>query len=133
MVGATFTPASASPATTLRLAAMTNQTAEFEDYITATQKMRAYRGKIEAGSPLAPAVPPPPDPEPAPDEPEQPRFRARPRFIAPPPAAAMTPAERVSSALNNHRVVWSGINVAAAAPGVLWLAASLALPFAPPP
>jgi serine/threonine-protein kinase len=38
---------------TLRLASMTNQTDEFEEYITATQKMRAYRGKIEAHSPLA--------------------------------------------------------------------------------
>src|SRR5690349_16587670 len=38
---------------TLRLAAMTDQTEDFRDYITATQKMRAYRGKIEATSPLA--------------------------------------------------------------------------------
>ncbi len=38
---------------TLRLASMTNQTDEFEEYITATQKMRAYRGRIEPGSPLA--------------------------------------------------------------------------------
>jgi len=39
---------------TLRLAAMTDQTDDFRDYITATQKMRAYRGKIEPESPLAP-------------------------------------------------------------------------------
>jgi serine/threonine-protein kinase len=39
---------------TLRLAAMTDQTEDFRDYITATQKMRAYKGKIEAGTPLAP-------------------------------------------------------------------------------
>ena len=45
---------------TLRLASMTNQTDEFKDYISATQKMRAYRGKIEAGSPLAQAPAPPP-------------------------------------------------------------------------
>ena len=38
---------------TLRLAAMTDQTEDFRDYITATQKMRAYKGKIEATSPLA--------------------------------------------------------------------------------
>jgi serine/threonine-protein kinase len=38
---------------TLRLAAMTDQTEDFRDYITVTQKMRAYRGKIEPGSPLA--------------------------------------------------------------------------------
>jgi serine/threonine-protein kinase len=41
---------------TLRLAAMTDQTEDFRDYITATQKMRAYRGKIEANSPLAAAA-----------------------------------------------------------------------------
>jgi eukaryotic-like serine/threonine-protein kinase len=79
---------------TLRLASMTNQTDEFKDYISATQKMRAYRGKIEAGSPLAqatapapapvaaPAPPPPPAPVPVPapvaapaPEPERPRHR----------------------------------------------------------
>jgi hypothetical protein len=38
---------------TLRLAAMTDQVDDFRDYITATQKMRAYRGKIESTSPLA--------------------------------------------------------------------------------
>jgi serine/threonine-protein kinase len=38
---------------TLRLAAMTDQTSEFKEYISETQKMRAYRGKIEPGSPLA--------------------------------------------------------------------------------
>ena len=79
---------------TLRLASMTNQTEEFRDYITITQKMRAYRGKIEPGSPLAPATPPPPAveaeaaaPAPAP-EPEQPRFKPIPRFMAPPPEPA---------------------------------------------
>ena len=70
---------------TLRLAAMTNQVEEFEEYITATQKMRAYRGKIEPGSPLAPAVPPPADPAPAAVEPEQPRFKPIPRFVTTPP------------------------------------------------
>ncbi|QJR15659.1 serine/threonine-protein kinase [Usitatibacter palustris] len=40
---------------TLRLAAMTNQTEDFRDYITVTQKMRAYKGKIEPG-PLAQQV-----------------------------------------------------------------------------
>src|SRR5206468_502625 len=41
---------------TLRLAAMTDQTGEFKEYITQTQKMRAYRGKIEAGSGLTAAT-----------------------------------------------------------------------------
>ena len=48
---------------TLRLAAMTNQTDEFKDYITATQKMRAYKGRIEA-QPVPQVVPPARKPEP---------------------------------------------------------------------
>ena len=40
---------------TLRLAAMTDQTEDFRDYISATQKMRAYRGKVETPAP-APAA-----------------------------------------------------------------------------
>lgn len=67
---------------TLRLAAMTDQTEDFRDYITQTQKMRAYRGKIEGplGAKIAaqaPAPPPPPKVEPAPPRPEPapPAFR----------------------------------------------------------
>jgi len=93
---------------TLRLAAMTNQTEEFEEYITATQKMRAYRGKIEPGSPLAPATPPPPPPEEEPEavEPEQPRFKPIPRFVAPPPEAAKAaPAFPESTTSNLPAVV----------------------------
>jgi len=56
---------------TLRLAAMTDQTEDFRDYITATQKMRAYKGKIEATSPLA----------------------AQPQVVAAPPTTAPKPAE----------------------------------------
>ncbi len=58
---------------TMRLMAQTAQTDDFRDYISETQKMRAYRGKIEPGSPLArqmaptPAKPAPaPAPAPAP-------------------------------------------------------------------
>jgi serine/threonine-protein kinase len=52
---------------TMRLASMTDQVDDFKEYITATQKMRAYKGKIEPGSPLAPKAPaPPPAPAPAP-------------------------------------------------------------------
>ena len=58
---------------TLRLMAQTDQAGEFRDYISETQKMRAYKGKIEPGSPLsrttAPAAPKPaPAPPPAPEE-----------------------------------------------------------------
>ncbi|HXN15503.1 MAG TPA: hypothetical protein VN878_03945, partial [Usitatibacter sp.] len=33
----------------------------FREYITQTQKMRAYKGKIESHSPLAPKSAPPPE------------------------------------------------------------------------
>jgi serine/threonine-protein kinase len=72
---------------TLRLAAMTNQTAEFEEYISETQKMRAYRGKIEAGSPLAPVAPPPP----AEPEQEVPRFQPMAGFATQAPPAEEPP------------------------------------------
>ncbi|MBC8023686.1 MAG: serine/threonine protein kinase [Burkholderiales bacterium] len=62
---------------TLRLAAMTDQTDDFRDYITATQKMRAYKGKIEATSPLAAQAP-------APAPPPVEEKRAAPRVVAAP-------------------------------------------------
>jgi serine/threonine-protein kinase len=62
---------------TLRLAAMTNQTDEFEEYITATQKMRAYRGKIEAHSPLAALKNPVLEEQPAGESPRMAAARAR--------------------------------------------------------
>jgi hypothetical protein len=69
---------------TLRLAAMTDQTEDFRDYITQTQKMRAYRGRIEG--PLAAKIaaqnsPPPPLPEP----PKPPVLRPAPPPMAPRP------------------------------------------------
>jgi eukaryotic-like serine/threonine-protein kinase len=53
---------------TMRLMAQTDQVDDFKDYISQTQKMRAYRGKIEPGSPLAraPEKPAPAAPKPAP-------------------------------------------------------------------
>jgi hypothetical protein len=51
---------------TLRLAAMTNQTDEFKEYITATQKMRAYKGRIEPQPTPQPPPVPRPVPKPAP-------------------------------------------------------------------
>jgi len=73
---------------TMRLAAMTDQTEDFKEYITATQKMRAYKGKIEPGSPLAPreAAAPAPKPKPAPVA--EKKVVARP--VPPMPTAAMT-------------------------------------------
>src|SRR5688500_10472680 len=67
---------------TLRLAAMTDQTEDFREYITQTQKMRAYRGKIEgplAAKIAAQSSPPPP----------MPKAEERP---APRPAPAPAPA-----------------------------------------
>ena len=73
---------------TMRLASMTDQVDDFREYISETQKMRAYRGKIEPGSPLAPraAPEPPPKPKPAPVEK---KFSPHP-LQQPMPNAAMT-------------------------------------------
>jgi serine/threonine-protein kinase len=65
---------------TLRLAAMTDQTEDFRDYISATQKMRAYKGKIDPTSPLAT--------KPAPAPVEEKRAAARPAPAPAAPAAA---------------------------------------------
>jgi serine/threonine-protein kinase len=68
---------------TLRLAAMTDQTEDFRDYITQTQKMRAYRGKIEGPLAGKAAPPPPPPPPPAPKAEERPAPRPAPAPAAP--------------------------------------------------
>ena len=93
---------------TLRLAAMTDQTDDFRDYISATQKMRAYRGKVEAGSPLAKAAPA-----------AQPAEKPKP---VPRPAPAAQPAAR--PAVSNGTAASSASNlIAMAAIAVLALAA----------
>ncbi|HEX4779808.1 MAG TPA: serine/threonine-protein kinase, partial [Usitatibacter sp.] len=78
---------------TLRLAAMTDQTEDFREYISETQKMRAYRGKIEPGSPLAPktAPPQPKAPEPAKAKPK-PAPAPAPKPAAPPPRPQAAPS-----------------------------------------
>jgi serine/threonine protein kinase len=73
---------------TLRLAAMTDQTEDFREYISQTQKMRAYKGRIEGPhaaklmaqttQPL-PAQPAPAPPPPPPQERKAPRVVATPR------------------------------------------------------
>ena len=80
---------------TMRLAAMTDQTDDFKEYITATQKMRAYKGKIEPGSPLAPRpaaaeAPAPTRPKPAP----APEKKVVPRAVLQMPTPAMTSASQ---------------------------------------
>jgi serine/threonine protein kinase len=78
---------------TLRLAAMTDQTEDFRDYITATQKMRAYKGKIESTSPLAP--------KPAPPVEEKKKVPPRPAFVPQPaPEPQPQPASGYSTSSN---------------------------------
>jgi serine/threonine protein kinase len=76
---------------TLRLAAMTDQTEDFRDYITATQKMRAYKGKIESTSPLAA------QPQAAVAKPEERRSKPAFRPIPPPVAPATQPSSGASN------------------------------------
>jgi len=79
---------------TLRLAAMTDQTEDFRDYITQTQKMRAYKGKIESGPLAAKAAPAPAPVAPAPAA-EAPKPKPAPR---PAPAPAPRPAPAAAAA-----------------------------------
>jgi serine/threonine protein kinase len=62
---------------TMRLMAQTDQVDDFKDYISQTQKMRAYKGKIEPGSPLAASqaatAAAPAAPKPAPEKKAAPR------------------------------------------------------------
>jgi serine/threonine-protein kinase len=79
---------------TLRLAAMTDQTEDFRDYITQTQKMRAYKGKIESG-PLA--AKPAPAPAAEAPKPEAPKPKPAPR---PAPAPAPRPGAEGAGGAN---------------------------------
>jgi serine/threonine protein kinase len=82
---------------TMRLMAQTDQVDDFKDYISQTQKMRAYKGKIEPGSPLAASQPAPAAapaaPKPAPEK------KAAPR-PAPMPQAAPAGPELSQNATN---------------------------------
>jgi len=64
---------------TLRLAAMTDQTEDFRDYISATQKMRAYRGKVETPAPAPAAAAAKPKARGPAEERKQPAYRADPQ------------------------------------------------------
>jgi serine/threonine protein kinase len=108
---------------TMRLMAQTDQVDDFKDYITQTQKMRAYRGKIEASSPLAQQAAshapvavkaqPPPAPAPAPE-----KKAAAPRVMQlplPPSANGAT----LSAAATNLIVVGAIVLLAIAAVGLV--------------
>jgi serine/threonine-protein kinase len=81
---------------TMRLMAQTGDIDEYKDYISQTQKMRAYRGKIEATSPLAamadaapapaPAAAPTPAPAPAAPQPKPQPTKMPPRVVVQPAA-----------------------------------------------
>jgi serine/threonine-protein kinase len=114
---------------TMRLMAQTGEIDEFKDYITQTQKMRAYKGKIEATSPLAAMATPEPAPEkkpapaPAPAPPPEkkaappPETKAAPRPVAVPQAAANGPA--MSSNTSNLIMISAIVVLVLAAIGLL--------------
>jgi len=106
---------------TMRLAAMTDATDDFREYISATQKMRAYKGKIESTSPLAsPRAPAPapaaPAPAPAPVEEKRPVFR--PTVPKPAPGPAPIAADTGSSAASNLLAVIAIVILGLAAVGL---------------
>jgi hypothetical protein len=93
---------------TMRLMAQTGEVDEFRDYITQTQKMRAYRGKIEPGSPLAAAAAPAPAAAP----------KEAPRIVFDNPAIG-TQTMVVSSSLTNLVAMGAIVILALAAVGLL--------------
>jgi serine/threonine-protein kinase len=92
---------------TMRLAAMTDQTDDFKEYITATQKMRAYKGKIEPGSPLAPR----PAPEPAPKPKAVPVPVPEKKVVARPVPPIVTPAMAAASQNTTNLIAVAAIVV----------------------
>ena len=105
---------------TMRLAAMTDQTDDFREYITQTQKMRAYKGKIESTSPLAaqrPAPAPPPAPAQPPAE-RKPAFRPAPPRPAPVPVPAATNESASSPAASNILAIVAIVVLGLAAMGL---------------
>ena len=69
---------------------MTDQVEDFKEYISETQKMRAYRGKIEPHSPLAASAAAPKPVAPAPKPAPPPEKKAAPK-PAPPPEKKPAP------------------------------------------
>jgi serine/threonine-protein kinase len=121
---------------TMRLAAMTDQTDDFKEYISETQKMRAYRGKIEPNSPLAPKAAPapapapepaPPPPAPKPPPPEKKKAAPKPpppeKKPAPPPVQLPNPlfdeGPQGSSALTNLIAAGAIVLLSLAAVGLI--------------
>jgi hypothetical protein len=110
---------------TMRLMAQTGEIDEFKEYISQTQKMRAYKGKIEATSPLhaqaqaeaakpAPAPPKPAKPAPVPAPVEK---KAPPR--APPMPQAASAGTALASNTSNAIMITAIIVLVVAAIGLL--------------
>jgi hypothetical protein len=92
---------------TMRLMAQTGEIDEFKEYITQTQKMRAYKGKIESTSPLFASQPgnakPAPAPAPAkPPKAPKPKAEPAPEKKAPPRAPPMPQAASNGTALASN-------------------------------
>jgi hypothetical protein len=108
---------------TMRLMAQTGEVDEFREYISQTQKMRAYKGKIESTSPLAPKQPAPvevvatpaPTPKPRPEPP--PEKKAPPR--APPMPQAAANGTALASNTSNLIMITAILVLALAAIGLL--------------
>jgi serine/threonine-protein kinase len=108
---------------TMRLMSQTGEIDEFKEYITQTQKMRAYKGKIESTSPLAgkqpaaakaaPAAPAPPKPKPEP----APEKKAAPR--APPMPQAASNGTALESNTSNIIMITAIVVLVVAAIGLL--------------
>jgi serine/threonine-protein kinase len=93
---------------TMRLMAQTGEIDEFKEYISQTQKMRAYKGKIEATSPLAPKAAAPeeaPAPKPAPKPAAAPAPTPRPTKAAPPPMPVAQPVITGNDGSNTSNLI----------------------------
>jgi len=108
---------------TMRLMAQTGEIDEFKDYITQTQKMRAYKGKIESTSPLAKMATPEPTPEPKPAPPPEKKAAPPPeKKAAPRPVVVAQPAAdglAISSNTSNLIMISAIVVLVLAAIGLL--------------
>jgi serine/threonine-protein kinase len=105
---------------TLRLAAMTDQTEDFREYISQTQKMRAYKGRIEG--PLGAKMKeqekaPPPPPPPPPAEERKPA-----RVVQTPPRPMQLPQEPAGSGTATNLIAIAAIVVLSVAAVALMVA-----------
>ena len=105
---------------TLRLAAMTDQTEDFREYISQTQKMRAYKGRIEGalGAKMKEQekAPPPPPPPPAAEE------RKPARVVQTPPRPMQLPQEPAGSGTATNLIAIAAIVVLSVAAVALMVA-----------